>query len=97
MPSEKTNIVLYDYHNSLSAQCAIDFIDGYEGYMHVDGNKAYGLAEVKSIACLAHIRRKFVDAKKVHAKAKTGKVDVILNLIGKLYRLELRIKKIKQR
>ncbi|MFT5815585.1 MAG: transposase [Psychroserpens sp.] len=33
--SDKTNIVLYDYHNSRAAQCAIDFLDGYQGYMHV--------------------------------------------------------------
>ena len=90
--SEKTNIVLYDYHNSRAAQCAIDFLDGYQGYMHVDGYKAYGLTEAKLVACLAHIRRKFVDAKKIQAKKTTGKVDVALNLIGKLYGIEQRIK-----
>jgi transposase len=90
--SEKTNIVLYDYHNSRAAQCAIDFLDGYQGYMHVDGYKAYGLTEAKLVACLAHIRRKFVDAKKIQSKSKTGKVDVALNLIGKLYGLEQKIK-----
>ena len=56
--------------------------------MHVDGYKAYGLTEAKLVVCLAHIRRKFVDAKKVHGKVKTGKVDVVLNLIGKLYGIE---------
>ena len=91
-PSEKTNIVLYDYHNSRAAQCAIDFLDGYQGYMHVDGYNAYGLTEAKLVACLAHIRRKFVDAKKIQAKSRTGKVDVALNLIGQLYGLEERIK-----
>jgi transposase len=90
--SDKTNIVLYDYHNSRAAQCAIDFLDGYQGYMHVDGYKAYGLTEAKLVACLAHIRRKFVDAKKIQAKSRTGKVDVALNLIGKLYGVEQRIK-----
>ena len=42
--------------------------------------------------CLAHIRRKLVDAKKIQAKSRTGKVDVALNLIGKLYGLEQWIK-----
>jgi hypothetical protein len=77
--SEKINIVLYDYHNSRAAQCAFDFLDGY---------KAYGLTEAKLVACLAHIRRKFVDAKKIQATSRTGKVDVVLNLIGKLYGVE---------
>lgn len=90
--SEKNNIVLYDYHNSRAAQCAIDFLDGYQGYLHVDGYKAYELTEAKLVACLAHIRRKFVDAKKIQAKNKTGKADVAINLIGKLYGIEQRIK-----
>ena len=30
-PSEKTNIVLYGYHNSRAVQCAIDFLDGNQG------------------------------------------------------------------
>jgi transposase len=50
--SNKTNIVLYDYHNSSGTQCAIDFLDGYQGYMHVDVYKAYGLTEAKLVAVL---------------------------------------------
>ncbi len=84
-PSGKTNIVLFDYHNSRAAQCAIDFLDGYQGYMHVDGYKAYELTLARLVACLAHIRRKFVDAKKTQGKKKSGKADVVLNLIGKLW------------
>jgi hypothetical protein len=44
------------------------------------------------VACIAHIRRKFPDAKKIQAKAKVGKVDLVLNLIGKLYGIEPRVK-----
>jgi transposase len=44
------------------------------------------------VACLAHIRRKFIDVKKRQGKKKTRKVDVALNLIGKLYGVEKRIK-----
>jgi transposase len=81
--SEKNNIVLYDYHNSRTAQCAIDVLDGYQGYLHVDADKAYGLTQAKLVAGLVHIRRKFVNTKKIEAKSRTGKVDVALNLIGK--------------
>ncbi|WP_041394898.1 IS66 family transposase [Photobacterium profundum] len=87
-----TNIVLFDYHNSRRAQCAIDFLDGYQGYMHVDGYKAYESTQATLVACLAHIRRKFIDVKKLQGKKKTGKVDIVLNLIGKLYGIEKRIK-----
>lgn len=87
-----SNIVLFDYHNSRRAQCAIDFLDGYQGYMHVDGYKAYESTQATLVACLAHIRRKFIDVKKMQGKKKTGKVDVALNLICKLYGIEKRIK-----
>lgn len=59
---------------------------GHEGY------KAYGLTMTKLVACLAYIRRKFVDVKKIQAKKRSGKVDVVLNLIGKLYGIKQRIK-----
>ena len=87
-----TNIVLFDYHNSRRAQCAIDFLDGYQGYLHVDGYKAYESTQATLVACLAHIRRQFIDVKKLQGKKKTGKVDVALSLIGKLYAIEKRIK-----
>ena len=31
------NIVLYDYHNSRAGQCAVNFLNGYDGYLQVDG------------------------------------------------------------
>ena len=91
-PSTQTNIVLFDYHNSRAGQCAVDFLDGYQGYMHVDGYKAYEQTDATLVACLAHIRRKFVDVKKIQNKKKAGKVDVALSFIGKLYGIEQTIK-----
>ena len=58
-----TNIVLFDYHNSRRAQCAIDFLNGYQGYMHVDGYKADESTQATLPPFLAHIRRKFIDVK----------------------------------
>jgi transposase len=89
-PGESTNIVLFDYHNSRAGQCAVDFLDGYQGYMHVDGYKAYEQTQATLVACLAHMRRKFIEAKGNNKK--TGKADVVLNLIGKLYGIEQAIK-----
>ena len=85
-PVEETNIVLFDYHNSRAGQCAVDFLEGYQGYMHVDGYKPYEQTQATLVACLAHIRRKFIEAKGNNKKA--GKSDVALNLIGKLYGIE---------
>ena len=89
-PGKSTNIVLFDYHNSRAGQCAVDFLDGYQGYMHVDGYKAYEQTQATLVACLAHMRRKFIEAKGNNKK--TGKADVALNLIGKLYGIEQAIK-----
>ena len=86
------NIVLYDYHNSRAAQCPITFLDGYSHYLQVDGYAAYGKTNAILAGCMAHARRKFIDAKTAQGKNKTGKADVILNLIGKLYGIEAAIK-----
>ena len=85
-----TNIVLFDYHNSRAGHCVVDFLDGYQGYMHVDGYKAYEQTKATLVACLAHIRRKFIEAKGNNKK--TVKADVALNLIRKLYGIEQAIK-----
>ncbi|MBB1303847.1 IS66 family transposase [Pseudoalteromonas sp. SR44-8] len=89
-PGKGTNIVLFDYHNSRAGQCAVDFLDGYDGYMHVDGYKAYEQTNATLVACLAHMRRKFIEAKGNNKK--TVKADVALNLIRKLYGIEQAIK-----
>ncbi|MGX9463637.1 IS66 family transposase, partial [Shewanella sp. A14] len=89
-PKGNTNIVLYDYHNSRAGQCAVDFLAGFPGYLQVDGYQAYAQTDATLVACLAHIRRKFIEAKGNNKKA--GKADVALNLIGKLYGIEQQIK-----
>lgn len=86
------NIVLYDFHNSRAAACVVNYLDGYQGYLHVDGYQAYARTEATLIGCWAHARRKFIDAKKRQGKNKTGKADVVLSLIQKLYGVESRIK-----
>ena len=41
--------------------------------------KAYdGLTQVTNVGCFAHARRKFMEAKKLQGKGKTGKVDIAL-------------------
>ena len=86
------NIVLYDFHNSRAAACVVNYLDGYQGYLHVDGYQAYAKTEATLIGCWAHARRKFIDAKKLQGKNKTGKADVVLSLIQKLYGVESRVK-----
>ena len=86
------NIVLYDYHASRAAACVMDYLDEYQGYLHVDGYQAYEKTHAKLVGCWAHARRKFIEAKKLQGKNKTGKADVVLSLIQKLYGIESRLK-----
>ena len=49
---------------------------------------------VERLGCWAHARRKFVDAQKVQPKGKTGRADIALNLINKLYGIERELKEV---
>ncbi|MGR5144880.1 IS66 family transposase, partial [Photobacterium sp. DNB23_23_1] len=87
------NIVLFDYQNSRASACPAAFLGDYHGYLQSDGYAAYDrLDKVTNVGCLAHARRKFMDAKNLKGKGKTGKADVVLAKIQKLYALETRLK-----
>ena len=86
------NIVLYDYQNSRAGACPDAYLQGYAGYLQVDGYQGYAQTKATLAGCWAHARRKFMDIKKIQGKKKTGKVDVILSLIQKLYGIESKIK-----
>ena len=88
------NIVLYDYRNSRSGQCPTDYLQGYRGYLQVDGYAGYDQTGATLAGCWAHARRKFVEAQKTQPKGKTGKADWAINHIRKLYRLEAEIKEL---
>jgi hypothetical protein len=57
--------------------------DDYAGY-----NAGAAQAGVERLAGWAHARRKFIEAQKVQPKGKTGRADVALSLINKLYGIE---------
>jgi len=85
-------IVLYDYETSREGVVPERLLEGYEGYLMSDAYAGYNSVGKKDgidrLACWAHARRGFVDARAVQAKGKKGKADQILNLIGKLYKVE---------
>ena len=87
------NIVLFDYQNSRARSCPVGFLGDYSGYLQSDGYRVYdGLSHVTNVGCFAHARRKFMEAKKLQGKGKTGKADVALANIQKLYALASRLK-----
>jgi transposase len=86
------NIVLYDYQPSRAAACPKSFLNGYNRFLQVDGYAAYECTDAILTGCMAHARRKFIDAQKVQVKGKVGKADWAINHIQKLYAIEKQIK-----
>jgi transposase len=90
--SDIPNIVLYDYQASRAGACVINYLDDYQGYLQCDGYAGYEQTQATLVGCFAHARRKFIEAQKVQVKGKSGKADMVLNLIQKLYAIERNIK-----
>lgn len=82
------NIVLYDYHASRAAACPVNYLNGYSGYLQVDGYQAYEQTQATLVGCWAHARRKFIEAKQAQGKGKSGRADMALSYIQKLYGIE---------
>jgi transposase len=87
------SIRLFHYAASRSGDVARQLLYGYEGYVQTDDyagyNQACTPAGITQLGCWAHARRKFVEAQKVAAG--TGKADLAIAMIGKLYAIENRI------
>jgi transposase len=85
-------VVLFDYTTSRAQEVPLHLLAGFSGYLMTDDYAGYnGVAArpgIERLACWAHARRKFVEAQKVQPKGKTGRADVALNLINRLYAIE---------
>lgn len=86
------NIVLYDYQAGRAGRCAVDYLDDFTGYLQVDGYAGYEKTSAQLVGCWAHARRKFIEAQTAQPKGKTGKADMALSMIQKLYRIEISLK-----
>lgn len=91
-------IRLFHYADSRRGEVAGALLASYEGYLQTDDYAGYNAAcaenRITQLGCWAHARRKFIDAQKAASSKtkKTGKADVAINLIGKLYAIEKRLK-----
>ncbi len=89
-------VILFDYSASRAQDVPLCLLAGYSGYLMTDDYAGYNAvaaqAGVERLACWAHARRKFIEAQKVQPKGKTGRSDVALNLINKLYSIERDLK-----
>ena len=89
--------VIYDWHSSRANHCLDRILIGedneptFQGHLQSDGLRAYRTfierhqhLDIIPVSCLAHIRRKFTEARNDHPKHTAW----ILYQIGKIYRIE---------
>ncbi|MCF1426949.1 MAG: transposase [Shewanella sp.] len=70
----------------------MDFLDGFCGYLQVDDYAANEQTQANPGGMLGHARRKFIEAKRAHPKGKSGKAEIALSYIQKLYAIESLLK-----
>lgn len=85
-------VILFDYTSSRAQEVPQRLLEGYRGYLMTDDYAGYNAIATQEglerMGCWAHARRKFIDAQKAQPKGKTGRADMALSLINKLYGVE---------
>ena len=94
----RSPIVLYDYQTTRASKHPCRFLNGFKGYLQVDGYSGYNrLEEITLVGCWAHARRKFDEALKVLPPEKKD-ADVAakrgLEFCNRLFALERELKKV---
>ena len=94
-PPDKS-IVRFHYDPGRSTATAKRLLEGFAGALMSDGYKPYREVarenNLTHLCCWAHSRRKFIEAQKAQPKGKTGKADMAISLIAKLYAVEKQTK-----
>ena len=85
-------IVLYHYAPSRSSQVPLKLLEGWKGYLMVDGYAGYDAVGrqpgVEHMACWVHARRGFMDAMKLQPKGQRGRADEMIAMVAELYAIE---------
>lgn len=82
--SPPNNLILFTYNKSRSTEAANSILKDFKGYLQTDAYSAYGnlknADDIIHMYCMAHVRRKFFDAKKNNASLANYALDLIRNL-----------------
>jgi transposase len=81
-------LTVFDYTESYTRDGPLAFLAGYQGYLQADAHSTYDelykTGAIREVACWAHARRKFFDAKTTDP----ARAHVALAMIGDLYAIE---------
>ena len=95
-PDQK--VVLFDYTCNRAQDVLLRLLKNYCGYIMTDDYAGYNALALQSsmerLGHMVHTRRKFVDSQKVQLREKTGRTDIVLAMIDKLYSIERDLKKV---
>lgn len=87
-------IIHFHYDPGRSSAVADTLLSNYSGALMTDGYEPYrkvaAIRGLTHLCCWAHVRRKFMDAKKAQAGGQSGKADKAIAFIAKLYAIEKR-------
>lgn len=87
-------IIIYQYHSSRKSDIPNEFFEGYQGALHCDGYAGYNALlssdDIVGINCMAHVRRKFMEALP-NGKEK-GVSGYVVKTLRVLYKLETLLK-----
>lgn len=87
-------IAFFEYFDTRSGEAAKEALKGFRGSVQTDAYAGYNPVllpdEVERIACMAHIRRKFIDDRSLAP----SECDRIIKQIAKLYALEAQCKEL---
>lgn len=79
----------YRFSPDRKGQHPKDHLSGYHGWMHADGyagsEDLYRTGGIREVACMAHVRRKFVD---IHRAQGSAIADEAITRIAQLYAIE---------
>lgn len=81
-------LAAFKYFDTRASAAAKDMFEGFNGALQTDAYAGYNTVllpdKVRRIACLAHIRRKFIEA----TKSAPSECNHVVALIAKLYQIE---------
>jgi transposase len=84
----KAKLALFDYREGRGREGPNDFLKNYQGVLQTDGYTVYDQLKQKNqithAGCMAHVRRKFFEAKEQDPM----RAKIAMDYIGKLYAIE---------
>lgn len=85
-------LISFEYNSSRCGKAAKEFLQDFQGYLHVDGYAGYNSVtagdRVVRVGCMAHARRYFADAKKSGSNKSGTLSEEGLEYFAALYKIE---------